>query len=89
MFYKSLENLSLYVERNYQRGKTLAGYFAVKTTQPEPTRLPYLEDGFLLFLNHFTTDQLLQLIKLTLKDVGDDNFQITIFRSKRISSPWR
>lgn len=85
VFYKSLENLSLYVERNYQRGKNpLAGYFAVKTTQPEPTRLPYLEDGFLLFLNHFTTDQLLQLIKLTLKDVGDDNFQITIFALKEL-----
>lgn len=79
VFAQAVEHLRLHVEKNYHDNRNpLASFFGTEADDCEIVHLPLLEEAFSRYSEDAGIETLLSLVEISLRNVTDDNYQITI-----------
>jgi len=81
----SIHHLGLYVEKNgYLKNNPLAEYFGEKANNYKVVNLPLLDAAFIKHQEKLSTDTLVNLVKMSLRTINEDNYNITLLSIKEI-----
>lgn len=76
---KAINDLNLHVEKNFHdENNPLAGYFGEEADNYDMVHLPVLEEAFEKYKSEMSTETLQNLVGMSLRSVGEDNYQITV-----------
>lgn len=82
---KAISDLNLYVDKNYHHSNNpLSRYFGETADNYDIVHLPVLEDAFEKHKSEFRTETLQALVGMSLRSIGEDNYQITVLAIEEI-----
>ncbi len=82
---KAINDLNLHVDKNFHdENNPLAGYFGEVADNYDIVHLPILEDAFEKHKSVLSTETLKALVAMSLRSIGEDNYQITVFAIEEI-----